>query len=850
MANEKKIRRRLEEEDNELYDRFRQAERELGKLLEYSQGGGHLSYTPHGPSHVAGVERNYDWLLGEEDIRNLNASECYCLLVATQIHDALMIPREIGLESEARQKHATAPLEYLTEHGTRLGIDPHEAYAISEIVRTHHVDQISEVEKRTVLGGTVVELRKLGACLSMADICHASSDRAPQIVFEYLNLDSESTKHWRRHLQIGGITRPPGSAELLMSAFHFSEEGELAVREYAEEIDRQLERIAPYFRNELLPIAGIELDLRRLSSPVERDLRFQTDMSAILRILIDGVYERTDVFIRELVQNALDATYIRRAQAARRGEPYEPRVTVTGYEDGEGCRGVRVDDNGAGMDFTQIQDMLLLIGGTSTDSSSVRELLGQTTQKNLIATFGVGLLSCLKVASRIVIETAKAGATPVRLELRGIDERIVSREATDQEPGTSIFVELSTDYCEQIDVGKSAHHYLRMVDQADVRTLRLPWGENTVAMARGALMAAAATEGTEVSEEAIGPLAQTEVGGEDYRGWIWFPEVKKTEGAPKATGEITVLNDGIYVSTDPSDEWLPKAFQTCDGLLNFSAKSIDLPVSRDRVMQNELLRVRKRELAARSRRAVAVLSRMSANPFSDETAALLAMCVFRDASEDEEGELVRELDDYTVRVAGRRPLMLADLAKLAAASKSLAYVGYPQGNLVGKLTEFDGKLLFHKEDDIVSLQSSWLSQQGETVIEARRPANSDDDLIEIGVIIPYLLAKGIKVIDLNRERPIQGQERSKPLPRESRNLVGTNIKFVEFPGLVSKRAWRIGRESWLNLAHPEIALSYEVLSAESDSPAARTAATLVKLAALDFDGVRKDLVAELHDDPT
>jgi hypothetical protein len=845
LANEKKIRRHLEEADSELYDRFRQAERELGKLLEYSQGGGHLSYTPHGPSHVAGVERNYDWLLGEEDILNLNASECYCLLVATQVHDILMIPREIGLEREARQKHATAPLEYLTEHGSRLGVNPHEAYAISEIVRAHHVDHISDVEERTVLGGTVVELRKLGACLSVADICHASSDRAPQIVFEYLNLDPESTKHWRRHLQIGGITRPPGSTELLMSAFHFTEEGEAAVREYAEEIDRQLERVAPYFRNELPPITGVELDLRRLNSPVDRDLRFQTDMSAILRILIDGVYERSDVFVRELVQNALDATYIRQAQAVRRGEPYEPRVTITEYEDDEGCRGIRVDDNGAGMDFTQVQDMLLLIGGTSTDSSSVRELLGQTTRKNLIATFGVGLLSCLKVASRIVIETAKAGATPVRLELRGIDERIVSSEAAEQEPGTSIFVELSTDYHDRIDIGESSDHYLRLVDQADVRTLRLPWDQNTVGMPRGALMAAAATEGTEVHEEAIGALARTEVGGADYRGWIWFPDVSKTESAPKATGEITVLNDGIYVSTDPTDEWLPRAFHTCNGILNFSAKSIDLPVSRDRVMQNEALQVRRRELAARSRRAIAQLSNLSANPFSVESAALLTMAIFRDASEEERGELVRELDRYTVKVAGRRPMSLADLAKLAASTGKLAYVGYPQGNLVGKLTEFDGKQLFHKEDDIVSLQSSWLSQQGETVIEARRPANSEDDLIEISVIVPYLLANGINVIDLNRERPIQGQERSKPLPRESRNLVGANIKFVEFPGLVSKRAWRIGRESWLNLAHPDIARSYEVLSAESDSPAARAAATLVKLAALDFEGVRRDLVGEL-----
>jgi len=754
-----------------------------------------------------------------------------------------MVPREPGKEKEARIGHARTPRDYLIEHGARLGVNTHEAYAVGEIVRAHHAESISEIEERIVLGDETVDLRKLGACLSMADICHADSSRAPQIVFEYLTLDAESARHWRRHMDISGITRPPGNAQILLSALAFSDEGAEAVTEYAQEIEQQLERIRPYFHTELREITGVELDLKRLTSAVDRELRFKTDMSAVLRILIDGVYERDDVFIRELVQNALDATYIRAAQAIRRGEEYEPRVAVTEYADGETCCGVRVDDNGAGMDFTQVQDMLLLIGGTSTDSSTVRRLLNETTHKNLIATFGVGLLSCLKVASRIVIVTAKAGATPVRLELRGIDERILSSRAEPQEPGTSIYIELDESYRDDIDVEESCNHYLQMVSQANLHTHWLPWSEATIEMPRETLMASAATEGEEPAEISLGKLGLTEVGGAEYRGWIWFPDPEKSDLAPSSAGELTILNDGVYVSVDGADEWLPKSLQLCDGVLNFSARSIDLPVSRDRVMQNKRLTERKSELAVRSRRAVAELSRLTQQPATAEAAALLAIAVLRDASEEERVELVRELDDYVVRVAGHRPMSLSALANKG---QQMIYVGYPQGRLVGKLTEFDSKQLFHKEDDIVTLQSSWLSQQGQLVIEARRSDSSSIDLIEAAVVSPYLEAKDITVVDLNEQRPIQGQERSKPLPKESRNLIGTAIKFVEFPGLSAKRGWRVGRETWLNLAHPEIALCYEVLSKESDSSVARAAATMVKLVALNFEGVRRDLMAELH----
>lgn len=843
MSEDRQVRQRLQHEDDALYSRFRHAEEEIRHLLEYSQAGEHLMFTTHGVSHVLAVEKAYDWLLSGDDIMQLSPIECYCLLVATLLHDALMIPRTVGDEGRARRTHATEPRDYLIKHGDRLGINQHEAWAIGEIIRAHHVDSISDIPDRTVLGDSTVDLRKLGACLSLADICHADSSRAPQIVFNYLNFDEESAHHWRRHLDIGGVVRPQGSDELLISALVFSDEGERAVNEYVEEVRAQLKRIVPYFSTELAPISKVDVSLTRLSSPVDRELRFKTDMSAILRILIEGVYERSDVFIRELVQNGLDATYVRAAQAIRRNESYDPLITVTSYVDsGDKCCAVRVDDNGAGMDFTQVQDMLLLIGGTSTDSDSVRKLLKETTQRNLIATFGIGLLSCLKVASCIVIETARAGATPVKLTISGVDDRIVSSEAPPQDPGTSIYVELADEYRSEIDVDGSFFHYFMMVEQADLRLLDLPWSEATADLSRETIMASAVTEGLSPFSMEAGGFARTDISGDDYRGWVWFMEPEEGGLARDASGDVVILNDGVYVATDSADDWFPPYLHMCEGVLNFSARAVDLPVSRDRVMQNQRLDRKKQELAVRCGRTIATLSELTKDNRLAEAAALLTAAVFRDANEDHAEKLTNGLEQFTVGVVGGRSLTLKEVCEQ---SGGVVYVAYPEGRLVKPLVKFDGKQLFHKEDDIVSLQSRWLSQQGKLVLKARIADESEFGIREIDVLRRYLASQDVKVVDLTEERPIQGQERSRPVRKESRSLVGASIKFVEFQGLAASRGWRVGAETWLNVANPDVAMCYETLNSDAEKSKTFLAALAVKLIAQSFDDVLADIVREL-----
>ena len=70
-----KIRKRIQDLSSEYYSRLQVIENKARQLLEYSQGGSRLTFTPHGLSHISAVERNYDWLLPDSDLVTFNGSE-------------------------------------------------------------------------------------------------------------------------------------------------------------------------------------------------------------------------------------------------------------------------------------------------------------------------------------------------------------------------------------------------------------------------------------------------------------------------------------------------------------------------------------------------------------------------------------------------------------------------------------------------------------------------------------------------------------------------------------------------------------------------------------------------------
>ena len=123
--------------------------------------------------------------------------------------------------------------------------------------------------------------------------------------------------------------------------------------------------------------------------------RFQIDLAGLIRLLSDNLYSKEDVFVRELLQNALDAHTARREAGIR---PQEAG-TIHVYAPGDGT--LRFEDDGVGLTEEEIHRFLATIGQSS-------KRLHQRPAGDFLGQFGIGLLACFVVSETIEVTTRSA----------------------------------------------------------------------------------------------------------------------------------------------------------------------------------------------------------------------------------------------------------------------------------------------------------------------------------------------------------------------------------------------------------------------------------------------------------
>lgn len=120
---------------------------------------------------------------------------------------------------------------------------------------------------------------------------------------------------------------------------------------------------------------------------------FKVDLKGIIRLLSDNLYSSDQVFLREILQNAVDAIAARKKTDK---EYKEGKITVTYRRMKSGAQ-FTFADNGIGLNKEEIHSFLSVIG-----QSSKRD---ETMRNSFIGQFGIGLLSCFLVANEIKVLT-------------------------------------------------------------------------------------------------------------------------------------------------------------------------------------------------------------------------------------------------------------------------------------------------------------------------------------------------------------------------------------------------------------------------------------------------------------
>jgi len=132
---------------------------------------------------------------------------------------------------------------------------------------------------------------------------------------------------------------------------------------------------------------------------------FQAEVSRVMDIIINSLYQDKDVFLRELVSNAADACDKRRFLALTDGQASdEMSVKVTPDKE---ANTLTIEDEGIGMTKEELINNLGRIAQSGT--KKFMEALGQGNDDvNLIGQFGVGFYSGYLVADKMTVVSKSA----------------------------------------------------------------------------------------------------------------------------------------------------------------------------------------------------------------------------------------------------------------------------------------------------------------------------------------------------------------------------------------------------------------------------------------------------------
>jgi len=139
-------------------------------------------------------------------------------------------------------------------------------------------------------------------------------------------------------------------------------------------------------------------------------LGFQTEVKQLLHLMIHSLYSNKEIFLRELISNASDASEKLRFEALHNDALYEGDTDLAiRIEFDKDAGTVTIEDRGIGMNRQDVIEHLGTIAKSGT-ASFLSNLTGdQAKDSQLIGQFGVGFYSAFIVAQRVDVYTRRAG---------------------------------------------------------------------------------------------------------------------------------------------------------------------------------------------------------------------------------------------------------------------------------------------------------------------------------------------------------------------------------------------------------------------------------------------------------
>jgi molecular chaperone HtpG len=180
---------------------------------------------------------------------------------------------------------------------------------------------------------------------------------------------------------------------------------------------------------------------------MKETLHFKTEVNQLLDLMIHSLYSNKEIFLRELISNASDATDKLHFEALTnegllKDTAAESKIKLIPNTKNNT---LTIQDNGIGMNHDEIIENIGTIAKSGTKEFIKQMKESKENQKELIGQFGVGFYSAFMVANKIELRTRKAGEKKGYQWISEAKEEFSLEEITKETSGTDIILYLKAD---------------------------------------------------------------------------------------------------------------------------------------------------------------------------------------------------------------------------------------------------------------------------------------------------------------------------------------------------------------------------------------------------------------------
>ena len=173
---------------------------------------------------------------------------------------------------------------------------------------------------------------------------------------------------------------------------------------------------------------------------------FSAEVGRLLDLVVHSLYSEREIFLRELVANAADATDRRRFEALTNPALALPPDAKVRIVPDKAARTITIADDGVGMDKAELVANLGTIARSGTRMFGAEAAKAKPDEKvDLIGQFGVGFYSAFMVADRVEATSRRAGSDEAWTWASEGKGAFTLTPAERDQPGTTIVLHVKAD---------------------------------------------------------------------------------------------------------------------------------------------------------------------------------------------------------------------------------------------------------------------------------------------------------------------------------------------------------------------------------------------------------------------